>query len=298
MPYLLRRHRARKLLLRWKLLGGRLVRAARLARHRSSLPSGPPPPDACDDESVTKTRGGYYPVLTAIFTATLIISNVCATKGVTFLADLHIQLGPVQLLPINTDGAFFLFPLAYIIGDVLSEVYGFRAARRAILVGFGALLLAALSFWITTELPPAPFYPHQDALVTVIGVVPRLVIAGLAAYLVGQLLNSLALVIIKRWTGDRQLWLRLIGSTVVGEFADTLIFCSIAAGVIGITTWADFVNYVIVGFVWKTMVEVFVLPVTYRVIALIKRHEHDVAAAPVSPGAPSAAAATDPTSRL
>ena len=216
---------------------------------------------------------GYYPTIVALFTATLIISNVCASKGVQFLQDYSFSIGPVHLLPISTDGAFFLFPLAYILGDVLSEVYGFRATRRAIYLGFGCLLLTSLCFWIAVELPPAAFYENQPALESVIGVVPRLVLAGVLAYFVGQLLNSLVLVLIKERTKERHLWARLIGSTIVGELADTLIFCSIAAGVIGISTWRDFVNYVIFGFVWKTLIEVVVMPVTYGVIAWLKRNE-------------------------
>ncbi|MBJ8346144.1 queuosine precursor transporter [Antrihabitans sp. YC2-6] len=216
---------------------------------------------------------GFYPTIVALFTATLIISNVCASKGVQFLQGFDFSIGPVHLLPISTDGAFFLFPLAYILGDILSEVYGFRATRRAIYLGFGSLLLTSLCFWIAVELPPAQFYENQEALTTVIGVVPRLVLAGVLAYFVGQLLNSLVLVLIKQRTKEKHLWARLIGSTVVGELADTLIFCSIAAGVIGITTWRDFVNYVIFGFVWKTLIEVVVMPVTYVVIGLIKRNE-------------------------
>ena len=101
----------------------------------------------------------------------------------------------------------------------------------------------------------------------------RLLVAGLAAYLVGQLLNSLVLVMMKKRMQEKHLWARLIGSTVVGEFADTLIFCSIAAGVIGISTWEDFINYVLVGFLWKTLVEVLVMPITYRVIAYVKKRE-------------------------
>jgi len=220
----------------------------------------------------------FYPTITALFTATLIISNVAASKGVSFFGDQSLLLGPLQILPINTDGAFFLFPLAYVLGDVLSEVYGFRAARRTVITGFVILALTSLCFWITIQLPPAGFYENQGALEAVIGVVPRLVLAGLVAYLAGQLLNSAVLVWIKNRWGERRLWVRLISSTVAGEFVDTLIFCSIAAGAIGISTAADFVNYVIVGFLWKTLVEVLVMPITYRVIAILKRYEPTYAA--------------------
>ncbi|BCN51996.1 queuosine precursor transporter [Prescottella equi] len=240
------------------------------------------PPHASDPASFAPVHRGYYSTLVALFTATLLISNICATKGVAFFVDQDVSVGPFQILPIITDGGFFLFPLAYVVGDVLSEVYGFKATRRAIYIGFGSLLLAAISFWLTQQLPSADFYENEAAFDAVVGVVPRLLIAGLAGYLVGQLLNSAVLVLIKERTREKYLWARLIGSTVVGEFADTLIFCSIAAGAIGISTWEDFINYLIVGFVWKTLVEILVMPVTYRVIAYVKKREPSYA--PVEDG--------------
>ncbi|MEU7769619.1 queuosine precursor transporter [Nocardia sp. NPDC049190] len=242
-------------------------------------PAGPAPHHA----AFAQVARGYYAPIVALFTATLIISNICATKGVEFLGEESLSLGPLQILPIGTDGAFFLFPLAYILGDVLSEVYGFRATRRAIYYGFAALLLTVACFAIAIRLPAASFYENQEAFRTVIGTTPRLVVAGLAGYFVGQLLNSATLVLIKERTKEKQLWARLIGSTVVGEFADTLIFCSIAAGAIGIDTWQQFVNYLIIGFFWKTLCEVLVLPITYRVIAILKKHEPSYAPTEVAP---------------
>ncbi|MGL4306806.1 MAG: queuosine precursor transporter [Mycobacteriaceae bacterium] len=215
----------------------------------------------------------YYPLVLTLFTAVVLISNITATKGVAFFADKEFSLGIFQILPINTDGAFFLFPLAYILGDVLSEVYGFKATRRAIYLGFGIALLASATFWFAINLPVMEGYSGQEAFRTVLGPVPRFLGAGLAAYLAGQFLNSYVLVKIKERTGERLLWVRLLGSTVVAEFVDTLIFCSIVATAIGITDWKGFVNYVIVGFLWKTLAEVLVLPFTYRVIAVIKKLE-------------------------
>ncbi|MGW6623213.1 queuosine precursor transporter [Nocardia sp. NPDC055002] len=240
--------------------------------------SGHPAPEHAAFAQVAR---GFYPVIVALFTATLIISNICATKGVEFFTDSSVMLGPIQILPIATDGAFFLFPLAYILGDVLSEVYGFRATRHAIYTGFAALLLTVACFSIAIQLPPAGFYENQEAFRTVLGTTPQLVLAGLAGYFVGQLLNSATLVLIKERTKEKHLWARLIGSTVVGEFADTLIFCSIAATAIGINTWQSFINYVIVGFLWKTLCEVLVMPITYRVIAVLKKTEPTYAPAKV-----------------
>ncbi|MCK8615092.1 queuosine precursor transporter [Gordonia sp. C13] len=216
----------------------------------------------------------YFPLLVALFVGVMLISNVTGTKGVVLFDDwLHLDVGPVHMQGLVTDGAFFLFPLAYVLGDVISEVYGFRAMRRTILAGFAVLILASLCFWLTIHLPAADFYEGQEAFETVAGVVPQFLLAGLAGYVVGEFLNSFVLVKMKERAGERHLWARLLGSTVVGEFADTLVFCSIAATALGISTWGDFVNYTIVGFVWKTLVEIVIMPVTYFVVGWLKRAE-------------------------
>ncbi|MGW6334438.1 queuosine precursor transporter [Nocardia rhamnosiphila] len=250
--------------------------------NKTPLPgkSGHPAPAHAAHAQVAR---GYYTPIVVLFTATLIVSNICATKGVQFFAGSSLTLGPLEILPITTDAAFFLFPLAYIVGDVLSEVYGFRATRHAVFYGFAALLLTVICFAVAIRLPAAVFYENQEAFRSVIGSTPQLVAAGLAGYVVGQLLNSATLVLIKERTREKYLWARLIGSTVVGELADTLIFCSIAATAIGIDSWGQFVNYVIIGFLWKTLCEVLVLPVTYQVIALLKKHEPTYAPSDTAP---------------
>ena len=215
----------------------------------------------------------YFPLLVAGFVGVMLISNITGTKGVVLFDFINFSLGPFSMHGLVTDGAFYLFPAAYVLGDVISEVYGFKAMRRVILSGFGVLLLASLCFWITIELPAADFYTGQAAFKAVAGVVPRFLAAGLAGYLAGEFLNSLVLVKMKARSGERRLWARLLGSTVVGEFADTLIFCSIAAGALGISTWQEFTNYTVIGFLWKTLVEILVMPITYRVTAWLKRRE-------------------------
>jgi uncharacterized integral membrane protein (TIGR00697 family) len=202
----------------------------------------------------------YYPVLVAVFTGLVIISNVTATKGVAF--------GPVI-----TDGGFIVFPITYIIGDVLSEVYGFRAARRAILLGFAMNALAALAFWATVYLPSADFYPNQEHFANVVGAYTQLIVAGLAGFIVGQTINAWTVVKIKERTKEKHLWARLVGSTFAGQLGDTLVFCSIAAHAIGITSFRDFLVYTALGWLYKTAVEVVMLPITYRLIAYIKHHE-------------------------
>ena len=219
----------------------------------------------CDDQAhsddhahFAATGSSLYPVIVALFVAVLLISNIGATK--------LISAGPLI-----TDGGAFLFPLAYIIGDVLSEVYGWRAARRAILIGFGMSILAAFTLYLVQISPAAPGYENQAAFEAVLGFVPRIVLASVLGYLVGQLLNAYVLVRIKERTRERHLWARLIGSTAVGELADTLVFCTIAF--YGVITGDEFVNYVLVGYLYKTLLEVVLLPITYPVIAAIKRRE-------------------------
>ena len=202
----------------------------------------------------------FYPMLVAVFTALVIISNVTATKGVAFG-------------PIITDGGFIVFPLTYVIGDVLSEVYGFKAARRAILLGFAMNVLAAAAFWVTIYLPAADFYENEAAFENVVHAYTQLIIAGLAGFIVGQTINAWVVVAIKERTKEKHLWARLVGSTFAGQLGDTLVFCSIAAGAIGITTFHDFAVYTAQGWLYKTAVEVVMLPITYRVIAYIKRKE-------------------------
>lgn len=202
----------------------------------------------------------YFSTVLALMGAVVILSNIGASKGVAF--------GPVI-----TDGGFFLFPLAYILGDVISEVYGFKAARRSIFVTFALAIFAVLAFWVMIGLPPADFYDGQEALERTLGPVWQIVLASILGFLVGQMANAWVLVKLKERFGERGLMGRLIGSSGVGEFLDTLIFCSIAASVIGVSTGGEFLNYVLVGFVYKTGVEIIFVPLTSLVIRWFKRRE-------------------------
>jgi len=216
-----------------------------------------PSPDA---PAFARVGSVYYPILVAVFTALVIISNITATKGVAFGS-------------IITDGGFLVFPLTYIIGDVLAEVYGFVAARRAIILGFLMNGLAALAFWVTVYLPAADFYPNQEHFANVVGAYTQLIVAGLAGFIVGQTINAWTVVKIKERTKEKHLWARLVGSTFAGQLGDTLVFCSIAAHAIGISTFGDFATYTALGWFYKTAVEVVMLPITYRLIAYVKRNE-------------------------
>lgn len=201
----------------------------------------------------------YYDIIIAIFAAVLLISNLSATKIIAF--------GPIL-----TDGGAILFPLAYIFGDILTEVYGYRYARRAIWTGFAVMVLAVLAFTIVRFLPAAAEYHDQAAFEAVLGFFPRIVIASLVAYLFGSFINSYVLAKLKIKTNGKSLWLRLISSTAVGELFDTTIFALIAFG--GILVGWDMVIFILVGWLFKTGVEVILLPVTYPVIAWLKKREH------------------------
>jgi uncharacterized integral membrane protein (TIGR00697 family) len=206
------------------------------------------------------TGSGWYPTIVATFVALLLLANIAATKAIAF--------GPIL-----TDGGAVLFPLTYVLGDILSEVYGFKATRRAILLGFAMSLVASVTFWVVMIAPPAPGFDGQDAFERILGVVPMILLASVVAYMVGEFLNAYVLVKLKERAGERRLWVRLLGSSVVGELGDTIVFCLIAAPFIGITELVDVGIYIAVGFGWKMGIEVVMLPVTYRLIAAVKRRE-------------------------
>ncbi len=215
------------------------------------------------DSTPTNERAPrIFDIIAVMFVAFLLISNIAATK-VTAL-----DLGPIHLV---FDGGAILFPLTYVLGDVLAEVYGFTRAKRVIILGFVASILASLIFLLVQIAPIGPGYDNQAAFEAVLGFVPRIVLASVIGYLVGQLVNSFVLVKIRQRWGADHLWARLIGSTMVGELFDTVLFCTIAF--VGIIPGLDFLNYVITGYVYKVGVEVVLLPITYRAIALVRKRE-------------------------
>ena len=212
----------------------------------------------------------YFGILLATMAVIVILSNIGASKGVLF--------GPIV-----TDGGFFLFPFAYILGDVISEIYGFKVARKAIFATFALSIFASLCYWVIIALPGFTDdygIAKQHALEDALGPVPQIVLASLLGFLAGQTINSWIMVRLKERQGERKLWARLMGSSGVGEFVDTVIFCAIAAPVIGIVGFSMFANYVLVGFVYKTAVEFLFIPVTTWVIRWFKRHEPSYAASP------------------
>lgn len=218
------------------------------------------------------SAGSRYALLSAAFVGILLISNVVAVKPIAFGA---IAFGEFSL-PLVFDGGVFLFPLAYILGDVLTEVYGLKASRRAIFTAFALALLASLTIFIVQFSPPAAGWENQEAFAAVLGFVPRIVAASLIAFLAGQMLNAWVLDRMRQRTSGRFLRTRLIASTVAGQLVDTLIFCTIAFA--GIITGIDFVMYVVLGYLVKVLAEVVLLPITTRVISVVRRAEENASA--------------------
>jgi uncharacterized integral membrane protein (TIGR00697 family) len=202
----------------------------------------------------------YYDLAVAASVATLIISNLGAMK--------LIQFGPII-----ADGGAVLFPLAYILGDVMTEVYGYKHTRRAIWVSFFWLLLMIVVMTIVRYLPAVGDAPNVKEFDIVFGFVPRIVAASLIAYLVGEFLNSFVLAKMKVRSQGKHLWQRLIASTIAGEAVDTTIFCMVAF--YGLITSSQMINYILVGIVFKVTVETLMLPVTYRVIHWLKKRERE-----------------------
>jgi len=198
----------------------------------------------------------------------VILSGIGAAKGVSFGEV------PGTGFEIITDGGFFLFPLAYVLGDIVTELYGPRAARRAILTAFTVSIIASISYQVIIALPPLSDeygQAKQAALALALGPVWIVVIAGLAGFLAGQSLNSQVVGRMKARMGERGLIGRLFTSSGLGELVDTIIFCTIASAAIGLTTIEQWAQYTILGFLYKVIVQYAMIPVTATVIRWLKR---------------------------
>lgn len=200
----------------------------------------------------------YTDLITALFVTALILSNISSSK--------ILSLGWFSF-----DGGTILFPLSYIFGDILTEVYGYARSRRVIWTAFAMNLLMVIVFWIVGKLPPAMDWPFQESFMNILGVVPRIVLGSLCAFLVGEFMNSYVLAKLKIKTKGKYFWLRAIGSTVVGEFFDTSIFLSIAF--IGVLPWNLLWVVWVSNYIFKILIEVILLPITYRVVAWLKKKE-------------------------
>lgn len=198
--------------------------------------------------------------ITGFFVAVLLISNVVSTKIVA--------LGPFEF-----DGGTLLFPLSYIFGDILTEVYGYRRARRVIWTGFASAALFALTVVVIGLLPSSPAWGNQGAYDAILGLTPRIILASLIAYLAGEFANSYILAKMKVAMRGRKLWLRTISSTLVGEGIDTVLFICIAF--IGVFPTSVIISLLVANYLWKVATEVMFTPVTYAMVRFLKRHEQE-----------------------
>ena len=211
----------------------------------------------------------YYDLVMAAFVAVLLCSNfIGAAKQTTIEVPL---VGP------TTFGAGVLFfPISYIFGDVLTEVYGYGRDRRVVWAGFGALVFASFMAWVVISLPPAGsdfMKSYQPSLEAVFGNSWRIALGSMIAFWAGSFSNSYVLAKMKLWTSGRWLWTRTIGSTLVGELVDSLLFYSIAF--YGIWATADVFQIAINQYILKTLWEVVMTPVTYKVVGFLKRAEQE-----------------------
>lgn len=200
----------------------------------------------------------YYEIILGMFVAVLLISNVASAK--------ILDLGPFTF-----DGGTILFPISYIFGDILTEVYGYRNSRRVIWTGFFAALLMSVTFIIVGKLPPAADWGNQEAYDKILGLTPRIVIASLAAYFAGEFSNSFTLAKMKILTRGKWLWSRTIGSTIIGEGVDTLLFVMIAFS--GILPSSLLWTVIISNYVFKVGFEAAFTPLTYIVVQFLKKKE-------------------------
>ncbi len=199
----------------------------------------------------------------AAFVAVLLCANIIGVQKRSVVAGFEFGTG------------ILFFPLSYVFGDVLTEVYGYARSRRVIWAGFGAMIFAALMSWVIVKMPAADGWTLQPAYESIFGSTPRIIFASLMAFWAGEFANSFVLAKMKLQTSGRFLWLRTIGSTIVGEGVDSLIFYPLAF--LGATGWtpADVATIMTSNYVAKVVWEAIATPVTYQVVNFLKRIENE-----------------------
>jgi len=200
----------------------------------------------------------WFVVIAGVFITCLLVANIIAVKLVSVFG---------LILP----AAVIIFPVSYIFGDVLTEVYGYATARRVIWLGFFCNLIAVVAIWVGQVLPPASFWDAQAAYERILGYTPRLLMASFLAYLVGEFANSLVLAKMKIATGGRWLWTRTIGSTLVGQGLDSLVFITLAFA--GTMPAGVLAGTIVTQWLFKCAYEALATPLTYVVVNFVKRVE-------------------------
>lgn len=210
----------------------------------------------------------YYEFVMAAFVTVLVCSNL--------IGPAKIAQFDLPLLGALTFGAGVLFfPISYVFGDILTEVYGYAHSRRVIWAGFGGLAFASFMAYVVVALPPAPFWQNQPAYEIAFGSTWRIALASLVAFLCGEFVNSYVLAKMKIWTSGRWLWTRTIGSTIFGEGVDSLLFYPLAFYGGGLIPDERLQGIMLVQFLGKVAVEILFTPVTYKLVAALKRAEHE-----------------------
>jgi uncharacterized integral membrane protein (TIGR00697 family) len=209
----------------------------------------------------------YYDLILGAYVCVLLCANLI---GPAKVSTVHLPLiGGVTFVA----GVLF-FPISYIFGDILTEVYGYARDRRVVWSGFAALVFAAFMAWVIVQLPPADFWrAKQHSVEEIFGNTPRIICASIIAFWCGSFVNSYVLAKMKIWTSGRALWSRIIGSTLAGELVDSALFYSIAFG--GLWPNDTLLQVSATQYVMKSLWEIVMTPVTYRVVAFLKRAEQE-----------------------
>ena len=215
----------------------------------------------------------YYDFIIAIFVAVLLISNIASSAKII---DWGVSIFG---LPLAFDAGTLLFPITYIFGDILTEVYGYKRSRRVIWAGFGAAGLMSVTFWLVGSMPGETTwqeYAGQEAYNAILGGVASggIIIASLTAYFAGEFSNSFVLAKMKVATEGRWLWSRTIGSTLIGEGIDTIIFVVVAA-LFGVFPWEIVLSLISANYIFKVTIEVIFTPATYATVGFLKQAEQE-----------------------
>jgi uncharacterized integral membrane protein (TIGR00697 family) len=200
----------------------------------------------------------YFIYIAIAFVTVLLVSNTVAVK--------LIVIGPFVLA-----GATLLFPISYIFGDILTEVYGYKASRKIIWSGFAALIFMSFSYYLVQILPSPVFWTEQTSYENILGFAPRIVLASIVAFLIGEFVNSFILSKMKIYSNGKKLWQRTIGSTIVGEGLDTVIFTTIAF--YGTVPFAALLTIIWSGYFVKVAIEILATPITYKIVNWLKKEE-------------------------
>lgn len=212
---------------------------------------------------ISKRHFKYYDFCMAAFVAVLICSNLIGAAK------------PAEIVLFGNAFVFgagiLFFPLSYVLGDVLTEVYGYARARRVVWAGFAAVLFMAFMAWVVVSLPSAQGWTGQAAYIEVFGQTPRIVLASVLAFWAGEFANAFVMARMKLWTQGKHLWTRTIGSTAIGQGVDSLIFYPVAF--LGVWPTEQVVAVMITNYALKVAWEALLTPVTYQVVGALKRHE-------------------------